>query len=185
MTLPKPHPSPIPPPRRLPRRKAMTLIAAFRCKNNGVLLCADRAEEDGYAKRPMDKIYRITGLFSCEVFIAGSGTTAAVKDAWADIEQSLFRAAAEGKNIYSDHQSLIELSLKNIHARHKEDLKLYPLGLLIVVAPRTSQGKVPLLLYRTDKALLIPEQLYAAYGSGKTIADYLADPSVPTSLRPF
>src|SRR5271165_6867460 len=105
MLSPKPRPYfPIPrpcPPRpkveRLPRRPhPMTLIAAFRCRNNGVLLCADREINDGVSKREVEKIYRIL-LKGCEIFIAGAGTSwDSITKAYAEIHESLHLAAEKG-----------------------------------------------------------------------------------------
>jgi 20S proteasome alpha/beta subunit len=151
----------------------VTLVAAFRCRNNGVLLCADRKEDDGVANRPIDKIYRISWLNECEVFIAGSGTTTTVKDACAEIDQSFNKAINEGRKVLPEIRALIETSLKTVHSRSKEDLKSWPLYLIIVVAPRIPN--VMPAIFRTDKSVLVPEGVYIAYGSGKTISDYLAD----------
>jgi len=151
----------------------MTLIAAFRCRDNGILLCADRAEEDSYARRPIGKIWKFGGLKDCEVLIAGSGTTVTVKDACIEIDRSLRKSADAGMNLLTDHVSVIEESLKGTHLRYKEDLKQWPLGLLVVIAPRLAGN--PPILYRTDRHHLVQEVLYYAYGTGKTIADYLAD----------
>jgi len=45
----------------------VTLVAAFRSGNGGILLCADREENEGYAKREVDKIYHI-GMNACDFF---------------------------------------------------------------------------------------------------------------------
>ena len=45
---------------------------------------------------------------------------------------------------------------------------------LIVIVASRAPGIVPL-LYRTEGDVLIPEPIYTAHGSGKTISDYLAD----------
>jgi hypothetical protein len=151
----------------------MTLVAAFRCRNNGILLCADREEEGVYAKRSIDKIYRISWLTECEVFIAGSGTTTTVKDAFREIDLSFRNAIDGGGEVLPEFRALVETSLKTVHLRNKEELKSWPLGLLIVIAPRTASA-IPA-LFRNDKSVLVPEDVYAAYGNGKTISDYLAD----------
>jgi hypothetical protein len=75
--FPKPHSIVPRPPRpkldRLPDRgKLMTLAAAFRCQNGGILLCADREENDGVTKRQIDKIYHIKTIPTCD----SSGTRA-------------------------------------------------------------------------------------------------------------
>jgi hypothetical protein len=151
----------------------MTLVAAFRCRDNGILLCADRQDDDGYVKRPVDKIYRETGLSNCEVFIAGSGPTTAVLDSCQEIHKALEKAAHYDKSdVLIEHQSIIEASLKAIHIKHKEDLKWMRLGLLIVVVPRNPNG-MPI-LYRNDRSTLIPESEYAAHGTGKPLSDYFA-----------
>ncbi|HTR46489.1 MAG TPA: hypothetical protein VMM16_03770, partial [Verrucomicrobiae bacterium] len=151
----------------------MTLVAAFRCRGNGILLCADREEDDGYARRPIDKLRRINGLKDCEIFMAGSGITATVEDAHVEADRSLRKAGDEGVTLLSEHKAIIEESLKGTHQRYKEYLRRWPLHMLVVVAPRFSG--YPPILYRTEKHHLILESFYHAYGSGKTIADYLAD----------
>jgi 20S proteasome alpha/beta subunit len=172
--LKPPHRYPKPKPKRLQgRKKAMTLIAAFRMRNNGILLCADRMENDGCYTRPIDKIHRLSGLKECEVFIAGAGTIATIKDAYIGIDHAFRKAEQEGRSLLTEHRTIIEECLKGTHQRYKEDLKQWPLGLLVVIAPRLTGS--PPILYATDRHHLIPEATYFAYGSGKTISDYLAD----------
>ncbi|HEV2288983.1 MAG TPA: hypothetical protein VGR81_08530 [Candidatus Acidoferrales bacterium] len=150
----------------------MTLVAAFRCRNTGILLCADREEDDSYTKREVDKIFR-AGFHQFELFIAGAGLTTAVMDAWAEINRDLQRAAnLDKRDIEVEHRSVIESSLRTIHAKHKNDLKNFPLYLLIVVALR-KQNSIPI-LYRTDRSTLIEEGYYAAVGTGKLLSDYFA-----------
>ena len=72
----------------------------------------------------------------------------------------------------AEHRRLIEQALAAIYVRFGKALKQEPMGMIIVVASRADS--VPL-LYRTDRSVLIPETYYAAYGSGKTVADYLSD----------
>ena len=151
LTKPKPKPRPfVPVPRpfpklkRLPRRpRPMTLIAAFRCRNNGILLCADREINDGISKREVEKIYRIS-LRECEIFIAGAGSSwETVLKTFFDIHESLQRAETEGKDILAEHRTIIESVLTAIHKHNAKD-KYFEIGLVIVIAPRSPQG-VPLL----------------------------------------
>jgi len=151
----------------------MTLIAAFRARNNGILLCADREENDGYSKREIDKIYRIRELLPCEVFIAGAGPVSVIVNACAEIRRSLKRSADAGQDVLVEHQELLKASLKIIHKEYAKTLREFPLGLIIVIAPRALH--TPPVVYRTDGEMLIPESLYCSYGSGKAISDYLAD----------
>lgn len=150
----------------------MTLVAAFRCPKGGILLCADREEDDGYNKREVDKIIRIRELHACEVFIAGAGPSGVITKAGIEIHQTLLKAEYDGVDLLKDHSQLIESTLKSIHKQYAEHLKSYPMHLLIVVADRAKYSPV---LYRTELSMLIPENDDAAYGSGKPISDYLTD----------
>jgi hypothetical protein len=172
----KPRPRPIVPrkPKRLPERKRhqMTLVNAFRCLNGGILLCADREENDGYNKREVDKIVRIRELHAFEVFIAGAGPSGVITKTCGEIHQSLLKAEYGGDDLWNGHTRLMESVLKSIHEQYAEHLASYPMNLLIVVAERTRYSP---LLYRTELEMLIPETTYAACGTGKPISDYLSD----------
>jgi 20S proteasome alpha/beta subunit len=176
---PKPRPRiPFPPPRpkvgRLPRRPhPMTLVAAFRCQKGGILLCADREESDGNAKREVDKIYRIREFVPCEIYLAGSGSENIVRLATEEIHASFTKASAEGDDVLTEHRGIVEQSLGVIYGKFPEMLSQYPMNLIVVVVPR-SRGAIPL-LYHTDAGAMIPESFYVAHGSGKTVADYLSD----------
>lgn len=153
----------------------MTLIAAFRSCNGGILLCADRQEEDGLTKKEVDKIYRIpiTQLQSCDVFIAASGLGGTINDTRQEIHSTFLKAKASDphRNLFADHRELIETALHLIYERHDAQLQQTPLGLIVVVAPANNRHP---LLYRTQQQLLVPETDYCADGSGKLIADYFA-----------
>src|SRR5208283_3774101 len=140
----------------------------------GILLCADREENDGSAKREVDKIYRIREFVPCEVFIAGSGPGNVIRLANEEIHASMKTSAKSGENIFVEHRGIIEQSLGAIYTKVGKILKLEPMNLIFVVAPRDI-GSLPL-LYHTDGPVLIPESYYVAHGSsGKVIADYLSD----------
>jgi hypothetical protein len=53
--VPKPFHRPYPKPERLPERKAVTIIAGFKC-NDGIVLCADTQETIGDSKRNVPKL---------------------------------------------------------------------------------------------------------------------------------
>lgn len=177
---PKPHPHPfphpVPQPRRLPKRRPLqlTLINAFRARQGGILLCADRQEDDGYSKTEIDKIYEITtDLKPCEVFIAGSGPSEIIAKAKERIHRSLVSADRGRNDILGEHQKLIEGTLKNIYREYGDVLRRYSMGLIIVIASRVrSQAPV---MYSTVEYRLYPQDTYCADGSGKPISDYLAD----------
>jgi 20S proteasome alpha/beta subunit len=168
-----PRALPVPKPKRPPKRNvAMTLVAAFRGPGGGVLLCADREENDGYSKREVDKIYRIS-MIQCQIFMAASGPSVAISKTNMEIHNAIQQKFADGGDILLKYRSLIEGVLHTVHAQFEDLLKEYPMNLLIVIAPNFPNTSP--VLYRTDGAVMLPEDHYAAYGSGKTIADYLAD----------
>jgi hypothetical protein len=156
----------------------MTLVAAFRCRDGGILLCADREENDGYAKKEVDKIYHFScespkgSKAICEFFIAGSGPSKTIGKAYIAICNSLRNAAESGVNLATEHKSYIENALTEIHEQDAKILKRWGMNLLVVVAPHIP-GNSPQ-LYRTEKAELCPEALYAAEGNGQIISNYLA-----------
>ena len=135
------------------------------------MLFADREESDGYTRREVDKIYQIT-MRSGQFFIAGAGTSDMVTKANAEISEVLFKAQNAGKDLAKDHKDLIETALQRIHKQYAANLKGSYLDLLIIFAP-FDQRYVPI-LYKTALAALIPESVYAAYGSGKVLCDYFA-----------
>jgi 20S proteasome alpha/beta subunit len=152
----------------------MTLAAAFRGPKGGILLCSDQEWNDaGVSKRQIDKNYRIGGLPLCEFFVSGSGPDTAIIKAWAEMHKSFLEASNAGRDVLEEHQVIFESVLAGVCKQQAETLKLWPMNLLIVVAPR-ALDKVPI-LYRTDNDVLIPEPFYYAVGSGKQVADYLAD----------
>jgi hypothetical protein len=175
---PRPH---FPPkPKRLPARKRMTLVNGFRCRTGGVLLCADREEDDGYNKREVDKIIRIpcTLLQTCDIFLTAAGNSDLMKRFEAMLIKSLVAALANKKkkvDIFAEHQTLLENELAAFYQREGATAikKAGGLVYIIVVAPFSS-AQCPM-MYRSNKTKLIPEPFYCSAGTGQPIADYFAD----------
>ncbi|HTB98131.1 MAG TPA: hypothetical protein VK716_14060 [Terracidiphilus sp.] len=149
----------------------MTLIAAFRADKGGILLCADREENDGFSKREVCKISRVSNL-KFQMFIAGAGPTAIIKKAQDACEQALFEAAESGIDVETSHQDILEGALEATYTRYvktdRDEIRL------LIVATIEKEPRVPF-LYRTESAMLVREEFYAAEGSGKFISDFLAD----------
>ncbi len=133
----------------------MTLIAALRCRQGGILVCADREENDGCGKREVDKIYRICEFIPCEFFIAGSGPGNVIRLANEEIHESLKAASKAGEDVLVEHRGILEQSLNTIYSKFGKVLKPEPMNLIVVVAQR-QLGTVPL-LYQTDGQVLVPE----------------------------
>jgi 20S proteasome alpha/beta subunit len=170
----------------------MTLVAGFRCRNGGVLLCADREEDDGYNKREVDKLFRIpvTQIGECDVFLAGAGLSSllmkakmAILERFVEVKEA--RDAAQKKaqetgqpvedvgSIFRDHKSLIENSLKLLYENYAKELEANPLAFVVVVAPYVA-SRVPM-IYKTERVMLVDCPEYCAVGTGQPIADYFSD----------
>jgi hypothetical protein len=149
----------------------MTLIAAFRAREGGILLCADREENDGFSKREVEKISRLS-LLQCQMFIAGAGYAPIIKKAQMACEEAISNAAKEGADLLSEHHDVLERALESTYARYVKNQN-DEIELLIVMVPE-SEPRIPV-LYRSHSAMLVQESLYAAGGRGKFISDFLAD----------
>jgi hypothetical protein len=177
--LPKPCPRIVPhqKPKRLRERRPgyMTIAAGFRCPKGGVLLCADRQEDNGYTKREVDKIYRIpvTELQTCDVWLAGAGHGDLIRTFQSKLHASLVYAFNAGRDVFSEHEAIIQDELAGFHRQRSADTKLYGLDFVVVVSS-VRLDRVPL-LYRTDKAFLTPRPEYCAVGTGQPISEYLCD----------
>jgi hypothetical protein len=156
----------------------MTLVAAFRCRTGGILLCGDREENDGYNKREVDKLQRIpsTELQTCDIFLAGAGNADLIRIFEPRIRESLNRSYASGRDIFAEHEALLTAELAECYkGRNQEIKKNEDVEFIVVVAPSVYiPNRVPM-LYRTNGTKLIPAPLYCACGTGKPIADYFAD----------
>ncbi|MHB1022200.1 MAG: hypothetical protein ACYC46_03340 [Acidobacteriaceae bacterium] len=150
----------------------MTLTAAFRCQNGGILLCADREENDGVSKREVDKIFHIPlEVSSCDIFVASAGSTACIVNANLAIEKELKMAESSGYDLWSVHKVCIETALCSVIEQYASDPS--DLGVLVVFASRDTSKSV--LLYGNSGHALIPEPYYRADGSGKQFCDYISD----------
>ena len=77
----------------------MTLIAGFRSREGGVLLCTDREEMDGYySKRSVDKVYTLR-LNQGRVYVAGAGAASIIIKAFLALKQALTEAEANGEDL--------------------------------------------------------------------------------------
>ena len=92
----------------------MTLVAAYRSAEGGVLLCADREENDGWlAKRSVDKIYPIH-LLPCDFYLAGAGPTPAIVKTNELIHSALSEAFAKGSDVLREFKTLMHPNLMGL-----------------------------------------------------------------------
>jgi 20S proteasome alpha/beta subunit len=150
----------------------MTLVAAYRSNDGGLLLCADREENDSWSKRSVDKIYPIY-LNPCTIYLAGSGLSIPIARAHEEIHNALSEAFAAGRDVLRYYKDIIQESLKEVHDQFAEMLAECPMNFLIIIAAK-APNTAPI-LYWTDNAVMLHEHAYVAFGSGKLICDYFSD----------
>lgn len=182
--LPKP-PCPFPPkpilgpkPVRLPKGHGrMTLVAGFRLDRGGILICADREESNGVAKRSVDKIERFN-LHSSSYVIAGAGSSPVLANALPRIRQSLQDAQKAGKDLPLEHQLVIQSSLRSLYEEmiwRRNDEADRNISLIIAASFGRYKGQIRTALYGNYDDTLYPANAYICEGCGRDLAYYLAD----------
>lgn len=165
--LPKPFFAPYSAsPRRLPQRKPMTLIAAFRCAGNQAVLCADSEECYGDLKTSVTKINPqklANGLY--EVAFGGSGFGDLVDAMDEKLEQTLNACqVCSEKELRSEIQSaIVEFYKSDPIANYPRDLgdpNSYVSGVVCVrVVPEKS-----VFLFRFSKTIVLPVKTFVLRG---------------------
>ena len=145
----------------------MTLVAAFRCRSGGILLCADREENDGISKRAVEKIYRVRRERG-SIFIAGAGPAGIISK----FHEAVERAVDESVDLMTEHTRLIEESLESVYSKYVKS-EYDRIATAIVLAFNIPNSRP--LLYGTEGTMLLSGDPYVSAGSGKPIADYLVD----------
>lgn len=154
----------------------MTLIAAFRSADGGIIVCADREESNSSAKRSVEKMQRLS--FTQGTFIiAGSGCSSILAVTFEQLTAALkAEDERDGSDLFLSHRSTIVKVLRDIHQefiwkQHDEDDR----GIkLIIAAAFKSPHSIPM-LYCTDEEIVYPQQLYGCGGIGEELAYYFAD----------
>ena len=172
--LPKPRPEYIsrPKPERLPKRRAVTIVAGFRF-NGGVILCADTQETiDEYSKTWTPKLdvkpqpwYSNDSPEELMVAFAGAGNGPFIdkvtERAWEDVQTA---------TSFDEACSEIERSIVSTHKEYRDVFQDGYLPHIELVYGVKMQGKSKLF-----KAFgpLVKESVYAAAGVGQHLANFL------------
>lgn len=155
----------------------MTLIAGLRCSSGGVLICADREEASGAAKRSVDKIARFT-LERSRYFIAGAGRSSILTNALPRIYHALKTAEGQGVDLLEKHREIIGSALYQVHEEliwRRDDTPEREISLVIAVSYGVNKGAIQTFLYGTDEDILCLNQPYVFDGCGKDLAYYFSD----------
>jgi hypothetical protein len=174
MLKPKPRPFYLPQSRRLPGRKRMTLIAAFKCSKEQAVLCADSQETWGTYKTSVDKIIP-QRIGPYEVAYGGSGLADFV-DALGDaLESGLEQSRAFSlRTIQSEIQRIITAFYAS------EPIKAYPVdwndpnaavsGVICIRVVRSSK----VFLFKFSKTVVLPVRDFVLRGMEEPIYQHIA-----------
>lgn len=165
-------------PKRLPERKAVTIIAGFRC-DEGIVLCADTQETSGSSKRDVPKLrFEGSGMLTdtplAVVFCgAGSGPfiDRMVDQAWEDVQvaTSLDEACDE-----------IKRSIENTYTKYRNIFQDGQCPTADLIYGVKANGGTRLFCANGP---IINEKDYYSSGTGYYLADFLAKRMYSKSLN--
>lgn len=171
---PEPRPT-LPKPRRLPERKAVTIIAGFRCLD-GVVLCGDTQETDGIHKTKVTKLVTsppgqdiseivLDGTFAASFCGAGEGPfiDMIIRKAWKSTEYAV------------DLDQACDFIECNIKSTYKEYGEIYqpgecPVASLIYGVKMNGESR----LFSAEGPVVNPVETYTSSGVGRFMAEFLA-----------
>jgi 20S proteasome alpha/beta subunit len=157
-------------PERLRERKAVTIIAGFRCRE-GIVVCADTQETSGPSKRDVPKLrFEQRGILTeapLAVAFCGSGygplIDKLVDEAW---------KAAQAVESLNDVCGEIEQTVKSLYREYGE---IYQAGECptaeLIYGVRTKEGSK---LFSANGAIVNERTDYYSSGAGYYMADFLA-----------
>jgi len=120
----------------------------------------------------VDKIYPIY-LNPCTIFLAGAGPSNAITKASEEIHNALTEGFRDGKDVLREYKAIIQGTLEGVYLQFADLLADSPMNFLIVVVVKAANCAP--ILYRTDGSVMLKEDYYAAFGTGKIICDYFSD----------
>jgi hypothetical protein len=180
--FPKPRPFPRPKTPRLPDRKAMTIVAGFRC-HDGLVLCADTEHSDGFSKFQRRKIRSFVDQ-DCVIRFAGAGHSDYID---MTTEKIMSRLPAKGKSIQAIKDSFEEvvLDIQTHHIQPFFDMHdQYRPQVRLLAIIRLTTGELELIKVSDTTVSTVED--YDVLGSGEHLArslvDWLYDPMTPTRL---
>ncbi len=142
----------------------MTFIVGLKCCD-GIILCADSLEEDGIAKKRVNKI-SLMGTSQWGVAIAGSGGGGIIDKFCAEAKARLPQRILDRYAI----ENVIEEVLAEFRAKYKEQEDRFS---VIVAAYENPTGTS--LLYRADSNVLSPVCDEAHIGTGNSLWRFVCD----------
>lgn len=163
----------------------MTIVAGF-IYSQGMLLCSDMEEGDGYSKKQVKKILHVDGN-GWQLDIGGSGPSAVLALAYKKLKKEFFSYDCV-EELAAGHEESIRSVLLEMHERYIWPSKStdYTTELLIGLNLKSSKQ---CLLYRTQEYIPQPVETFCCIGKGSILGNYFAstlyDPSVTRTQMMF
>ncbi len=155
----------------------MALIAGFRLHRGGILVCTDREQLTGTGKHSVEKIDRFS-LSSSSYVIAGTGSSPILANALPRIRQALQEAENYGKDLRTEHQTIIGAALRPLHEEMiwgRSDENERSISLIVAASFGQQKGEIATALYGNFGDTLYPANAYLCDGAGRDLAYYLTD----------
>lgn len=180
------QPKPRPIPRRLSERKYVTLIAAFRCKGDGAVLCADSQESWGAYKTSVTKLQpqRIGDLY--QLAYAGSGLGDLVDGLGDLLETRLAKSRASGPlSLQRELQKILVDFYKSPAVRNypadPTDPNSYVSGVVCIRVMPLSK----VFLFKFSKTIVLPVKDFVLRGMEEPIYQHIAQRLYRRDLLPL
>jgi len=173
---PKPHLIPRPNPMRLPERKAVTIVAGFRCAD-GIVLCADTQETFGAGKTEVPKLRfepqpkpgdAPEHKDDLVLAIAGAGDGAfidkIVDTAWVDVQSA---------SSFDEACQQIEESIKSTHREFGQIFQTGYLPQANLIYAVKMQGNAK--LFRSQGPLVSEKNHWGSDGTGYHLSNFICN----------
>jgi len=156
--------------KRLPRRKAVTLIAGMLCID-GLLVVSDREESGGERKDSVPKIVEWYNS-QCSLAIAGAG-----HGPLCDVAIEYIGRAAKnaGDKFLGDHEAVLSGALLELHNKYIWQTNSQQDRRIALIVGLHNQEKDEFRLYLTCEEILQPKYTYACSGVGEILGGYFLE----------
>ena len=173
-----------PNPSRLPGRKIVTFIGAFKCWDGAVLFADGQETIQDHGKWDVQKIYlhESPGLF--RVFMTASGDSTGIEMLWKEVERTM-------------HHDILTSPMGTPHIRSTQDLQdfivrtvsqvtkkcIFPnpgrdkpyVDAIWIIQQLAEKDFDPVIVFRTDRLFSVPVETLYFTGSNLVLPRYIAD----------
>lgn len=167
-------------PKRLPERRAVTIVAGFKCAD-GIVLCADTEETFGNAKTSVPKLqvcYSSQTDHAEDLMFALAG---AGNGPWVDKLVALTWAQVQTATSFDEACHLAEKSIKDAHEEYGNIFQpgMMPDAKLVYAVKMDGKSK----LFSSDGPLVNEQRHFAIHGCGAELGTYIYNLMCPSWTR--